>query len=524
MTHGGRGWDRSTGRGPARLVPPALLVLTLALGLGAAGRAQTDALGRLQLWLDRVRLSPRSVDERRQAELRSILGDLRVLRASQSGEVEAVDLGLVELASLEWRETRLEDPELIASARLGRAELEAELRRDPLRLGASLAKSVLASGARRSRAERLMATRLLEGAHVPATLEPLTTLARTDDAELRGAAQAALSGWPSQAVDAFFLEELQRDAPSTRRAAEHFQSARKRLDARMLSALQQETARRYLDEDWREGARARGLVRSLDTARAVPILIEALAVWQRRGEAGTGSRRILGEIVQELQRISGRAIGPEPERWSDWWQAVRAGRIELPADIAAAGGQSSSATFFGLRAVTDRVVFVVDRSTSMRTAFGTGGQSRHEEAIGQLVSFLEKSGEDTRFTVALFSDTGTCWRSRLTAATSTNLEQVRRWLEGKPPEGETRLFEGVRAGLGLDGRGRLLAERCEADTVIVLCDGATTEGPGWVAEWLASQNEDAQLVFHCVQIGSGGNGTLEALAEGSGGEFVRVNG
>jgi Mg-chelatase subunit ChlD len=170
------------------------------------------------------------------------------------------------------------------------------------------------------------------------------------------------------------------------------------------------------------------------------------------------------------------------------------------------------------------VVFVVDRSGSMGSAFGTSGRTRHAEAIDQLLRFLEQSGEDTRFTVALFSDEGVAWRTRLVPADGANLAAVRRWLEDRPPEGETRLFEGVRAGLALDPRGRLNPERCEADTVIVLCDGATTEGSGWVARWLAQENERAQLVFHCVQIGEGGNGTLEALAAGTGGQFVRVRG
>jgi hypothetical protein len=60
--------------------------------------------------------------------------------------------------------------------------------------------------------------------------------------------------------------------------------------------------------------------------------------------------------------------------------------------------------------------------------------------------------------------------------------------------------------------------------VIVLCDGATSEGAGWVARWLAEENERAQLVFHCVQLGADGNGTLQALSEGSDGEFLRVDG
>jgi hypothetical protein len=495
------------------------VLLSILLLAGAS-----DPLQRLGVWVERARSTPRSVDARRHAELRAILGELRVARAAGGADQADIDLALVELASLEARESSASVPAVLAAAQLGKKELEAELARAAPALAPRLAATVLDPAARRSRDERLLVARLLASAHVPATLGTLQAVAREQDLELAQAARAALAGWDSPAVHRFFLDELARSAPCTGAAAEHFAAVCTALDDDVLTPLAREVARRYLSEDWRDAARARGLCRALDPPRAVPILIEALAAWERRTRSGTGSRRIQAEIVEELQRLSGRGMGAEPERWSEWWLAVRSGRIALPADIAAAGGQTSSAAFFGLRAVTDRVLFVVDRSGSMRTAFGTGGRSRHAEAIDQLVRFLRQSGEDTRFSVAVFGSDGTAWRTRLATATDGNLELVEKWLERKEPDGETLLFEGLRAGLGLDARGRLDLARCEADTVIVLCDGATTEGPGWVERWLATENEAAQLVFHCVQIGVDGNGTLEALAEGSDGEFVRVQG
>jgi len=108
-----------------------------------------------------------------------------------------------------------------------------------------------------------------------------------------------------------------------------------------------------------------------------------------------------------------------------------------------------------------------------------------------------------------------------TGDAATNLAQAERWLRRNGPDGGTQLFEGVRAALRLNRRGALDADAQEVDTVVVLCDGATAEGPGWVRPWLRANNEVAQLVFHCVQIGPSGDGTLEALAEATGGELVR---
>ncbi len=500
----------------------ALALVLCALSALVAG--QSDPVARLQTWVGRARRTPRAVDERGCAELRAILGELRLTRGG-GGDASELDLGLIELASL-GASVEGAPAGLAASARLGRRELEDELERAPEPLATHLAQDVLDPARRRTREERLLAAQLLAhaDAHVPSTLPSLKAAAREDDLDLARAAQTALCGWPDSSVHLFFLEELARGAPLARVAGEHFQRTQATLGTAVLEQLEPEVAKRYLSEDWREAARARALGRALDLPRVVPILIEALAAWNRRGEEGKGSKRIRAEILAELQRLSGRSIGADPGQWSAWWEGVRAKRIALPADIVAAGGQATSATFFGLHAVSDRVLFVVDRSGSMKTAFGTGGRSRHSEAIEQMQRFLRQSGADTRFNVALFSHKGFAWRNKLAPASEGNLELARRWLEDNAPDGETRLFEGLRAGLGLDERGRLDLERCEADTVIVLCDGATAEGAGWVAHWLAAENERAQLVFHCVQIGNGGDGTLEALAKATGGEFVHVQG
>jgi len=304
----------------------------------------------------------------------------------------------------------------------------------------------------------------------------------------------------------------------------HLDKSGDELSEMALDRLRQICGLLYVSEDWRDAARARPLVKSLDSRRAIPLLIEALAVWDRRGAEGTGSKRILYEILDELRRVSGRSIGPVPARWLSWWQAVLEGRVELPDQIEEDGEFVSRPAFFGLRPVSDKVMFVVDRSGSMDWTFGTAGRPRYAEAVDQLLAFLEQSGPDTQFGIVLFSDDGVRWRSELTRATEQNLAAARKWLERKQPDGATHLYDGISTALRLDRRGKIDLRRVDVDTVIVLCDGETSEGPGWVRPWLEAENEVAQLVFHCAQIGSAGDGTLEALAAGSGGDFVRFDG
>jgi len=226
-------------------------------------------------------------------------------------------------------------------------------------------------------------------------------------------------------------------------------------------------------------------------------------------------------VLRELQRRSGRMIGASPEHWRGWWDAVRAGDAEL---AAAEGGDAepvSRATFFGLRPESDQVWFVLDRSTSMSALLGTSGSSLYEEAIGQLLRYVESSGRGTRFGITLFSDETRVWRRKPTWATEHDLDAARRWLEANGPDGSTELLPALEETLHLRHDGTVDLAALEVDTVIVLCDGETAQGPDWVEPLLERVLEPTRIVFHCVLIGDRGDGTLEALAEGSGGTFLR---
>jgi hypothetical protein len=95
-------------------------------------------------------------------------------------------------------------------------------------------------------------------------------------------------------------------------------------------------------------------------------------------------------------------------------------------------------------------------------------------------------------------------------------------MNGQKPDGGTVLSTGMDKLVKPNKAGAIDLENLGFDTLIILCDGATAEGRSWARAWLRSYNTDAQLVIHAVQIGSGPALALETLAEGSGGQFVRV--
>jgi hypothetical protein len=278
-------------------------------------------------------------------------------------------------------------------------------------------------------------------------------------------------------------------------------------------------------EDWRIASRAVSVGHCLPNTAVFPSLIRGLEVWIERGaDEGRSVRRVKGEILAQLHRRSGRALGPHPDRWTKLWEGNQSGEVKFVGE-GVGSERITHAGFFGLRPETDRLLFVLDRSGSMDTAFGdNSSQTCLEEAADQMANYLMRLGPLTQFGVVAFSDSTQVWHKRLRIASEANVERAKGWVLGGGDRAGTQLRAGVLEALHVDRRGKLNLDALEADTIIVLCDGATVEGPGWVAPLMRRIGDEARVVFHAVQIGTDGDGTLEALCSATGGEFVQVEG
>jgi len=498
---------------------------------GAVSR-RGDPVRSLEVWMQRRRRGRRPLDAEDEAELRDLLDDLAAFEPGAPERREEVAALLLSLAvlDLDWSAPRGTPPpggfperELPgAIAAFGERALRERLERTD---GAAFADWLAREGRRpheddEERTRRVVALRLLAGRHVEGTMPELFAALGSGQPDVERAALGALSGWQDPRVDVLFLERLARGA-APRAVLEHFLARQGSLGPQARGGLRLELVRMLHAEDWREATRGVRLVDAVGAPDVVPLLIESLGLWLDRGERGEGSRRIAHEVTAQLERLSGRKLGQRVDLWRRWWKAVRDGSIDLAQDASAEESTVSSAQFFGLKPHTDRVVFVLDRSGSMEQRFGTG-KSRYSQACHELFRFLELSGEDTRFDVVLFSDESEAWRGRPRRATPANLELLDDWLSARSPGGGTYLRKGIDQVVPVERDGSVPLKSFDVDTIVVLCDGATTEGPDWVSGWLQDVNDQAQLAFHCVQIGGRGDGTLERLAEGSGGDFVHV--
>jgi hypothetical protein len=500
----------------------------------SARTADVDPIGKLSLRMHRLRRGEIAFDEKLSKELANLVSDARLIWTVEPAREPDAARALLDVAGA-FAE---------ADARLGESQAGAAALReaalDTLRahldspFAAWLARDVL-PGSNQPLERRVAAARLLKDQTQPAV--KLALLAATGDPEprIRREVLANLAGWHDPAVHGVFLRELQREMAGDRGAEgalaeRHFSQVSSDPEKRFLPELEPLVKGALTSDDWRVAVRAVALSRPFDSNVILPHLIEALSLWKTRGARFGHALRLQMEIERELRQRSGRSFGFDVELWRKWYRAARRGELPSTGGFVAGGpAERTKATFFGLRPMSDRIVFVLDRSKSMEVGFGPaagsqgGTQRRWDEAVQQVLGFLEAIGAESRFDLVLFHDYGQAWKGgELVPADDAHRAAAREWLRVQVPGGGTAARAGVDTALGIGRDGIFDPVRIEADTIVVLCDGDTNEGPGWVQHFLERVNPRARVVVHGVQIGVGGDGTLEALAEGSGGEFVRI--
>jgi hypothetical protein len=495
-----------------------------------------DPLLRLRGWMKRQREGRERFDESSLDELRLLVGDLRLVWAVDPAREDQVADHLLDLlgmtlttfdaAALDTKSSPVSQVRDLATDALRAHMSDALVHR--------IAYHTLALPRSQPLPRRVAAAWLLIGRYKQGTMLALFGCARESEPELKSVAVEALLGWNDDAVHMFLIDQMAGASagygPLGAVAERHFGQVSLLPESRVRARLAALVRDRLASVDWREASRAVTLSKALDNSAVVPALIEALSAWIARGQGGGQAMRVQFEIAHALESRSGRSLGLHPDNWRLWWEAVRRGDVRGQHPYTTGNVAPLHTTFFGLHPTSDRITFVIDRSGSMSAPFnaistpgGRAGATRWEEAVNQLIGFVESIGEKSRFNVVIFHDYAEVWRPKLVPATLENRRNAREWLS-KRPNGGTQLRAGVERAMMIGADGNAVLSQLEADTVIVLCDGETAEGPGWVEPFLERVNSHARVMFHGVQIGSRGDGTLEKLAEGSGGQFVRSDG
>lgn len=509
-------------------------LLLLLVSLCALVIRGEDPIAKLEALLQRVREHRAFLSGDVLAQAKARIADTQLLWSIDPSRANDAALALLDVMGLFLEASRANPPEVSPEADLRDAAAETLKAHMSGTFPRWLATDVLSMPRTQPMERRLAVARLFETNAVPSAKLALMSCTDERDPRMRLASRRALVGWGDDVVHALFMKELEKppdpyDPTFAALAEKHFGQVR--------FGPQSRVARRYtalvrgglLSKDWRTAVRAVVLQKPADNEDMVPVLIEALSIWKARAEAGAQALRVRYEIQRALRERSGRMFGMDPEDWRSWWSVAHGGPGTEP--VTTGVPQSTEATFFGIRPMSDRIVFVIDRSGSMSTPFGPGtagggdeGHRRWDEAIHQLTGFVEGMGPKGRFDVVVFHDLAEAWKGSLVTANKENVKAVREWLAVQRPNGGTRLRSGIDAALHIGQGGEVDFAKLEADTVIVLCDGGTEEGPGWVEPFLEKVEPTTRVVFHGVQIGNEGDETMGKLARGTRGDFVKIGG
>jgi HEAT repeat protein len=375
---------------------------------------------------------------------------------------------------------------------------------------------------------------------LPSLLERLAD----PDPAVRGAAAAALAAFPDPdaarrledafrrerdwPLRAFGLETLARLDPD-RAAALLEEAARDRHPHVRLVAA--ETAARLgpaetlagllADPDWR----VRSAAVEAAAARGEPALAGALI---ERFDHEKG--RLRAECAAALRRLTGKDLGLEPGPWKAWWEARRRQGFgeQAPGETPAAPTRESRVSFFEIPVLSDRLLFLIDLSGSMREP-SPGGGTKLDAARRGLLETLRALPPATRFgIVGLGSDEEgryldpekKTWQGRpvLLPALPAVKADAERWLAALEARGWTNLYDGIARAF----------EAPDVDTIYLYSDGGASKGTFVAASEILSQvvalNRFRRIVLHAVEVPADrilpdNRRLLRRLAEDSGGTF-----
>ncbi|MCI0588244.1 MAG: hypothetical protein L0323_15550 [Planctomycetes bacterium] len=381
----------------------------------------------------------------------------------------------------------------------------------------------------------------------PAVYAALLEALEHSDATVRGLAAEGLGPALERADLLRFLQRLfDGDAGVRLRAVRGVRAAFPRLQGSLAEKEERRALEllgsRLSDPDAHVRLLLAEILREFPRPLLIPFLVRALEQEEKR--AGTEEARLRFRLAIEdlLYRLTGLGSPPWPApRWRQWLDARKPEEVaKLPTPTAVPGSiHRTAATYFGREVRSDRVVFVMDFSGSMRRTTGNlehdrgegkrDPRARIDVARRELAAYLHPLDETHRFNVVVFAVGALAAFDELAPASAENKRRAMAFVDQVPVSGSTDLFSGILRGLrcgGLDAGSRF---GTRADTVFLLSDGVPTAGavtdPGDIARLVTKMNEGSGLTINVVDLGvrhEAFQKHLRELAARNGGEYIRA--
>jgi hypothetical protein len=241
---------------------------------------------------------------------------------------------------------------------------------------------------------------------------------------------------------------------------------------------------------------------------AIPLLIARLEADMERG--------VRLDLLESLNRLTGRDFGDDTGLWNSWWEAQRE-------NFAGPGARDGTGRvyFFDVGMRTAGVVFVIDVSASMSRQ-DEKRVARLEYAARELGHAVQKLPPEARFRVLAFASEVRHFPPRQRRpGDRTDAAEATRWLRSLAPAGATNTYGALM---------QALSDPLEPDTIVLLSDGnpyrcaykgkTYSEHEQILAE-VRQANRRRRIRIHTVALLSGVYSEDDAEDAASAAEFLR---
>jgi len=231
---------------------------------------------------------------------------------------------------------------------------------------------------------------------------------------------------------------------------------------------------------------------------------------------------VRGEIVRHLTESTGEEFGLDEKAWSEWWKdhekTFQLGGVAGPRkdvkDFAAARDGRGTSMYYGLRIYAQKLVFIIDTSSSMMGP-------RLAAAKRELLQAVDGLSDDTQFSIVAFNSQVYPWQKQLVPANATMKQAAARWINMLEANATTASYDALETGL-----------RFDAEAIFFLTDGEPHGGkvssPPDIVTLITRENYTRRLSIYTIGIGAGPAGGifdefLGALARQNWGTYRRVD-
>jgi hypothetical protein len=307
---------------------------------------------------------------------------------------------------------------------------------------------------------------------------------------------------------------------------------------------------RVEDPDWGVQVLAARIAGEREIGKAIPTLIKAL---------GAASPRVAEEVVGALRKLTGQSMEPYAEPWAKWWEANRAkwGADGRPLQPVVSVARPSDADFYGIKIKSDKVMFIIDISGSMKLEKQQPAQTapphgavtgddkpkappkevfsgpKIEIAKKELIRALKALPKEATFDIIAFNHGVMQWQPKMVAATEANKEAAYAWIRDMAPAGSTYIDGALRLAFKMAGMGAYdkAYPGVAVDTIMLLSDGAPTDNafpesknmePKEILDHVKEWNPQQRVKINCIGIDNVVQGIkfMKDLAAQNGGTYV----